>query len=76
MQNLFHSHFYNVGQDVGDVISLFIGGAEVIRGSGEVAAGLLGSPETGGVSLAVSTKGVVDVTHGSLIKRLITSPTS
>ena len=58
---------YNVGQDVGDVISLFIGGAEVIRGSGEVAAGLLGSPETGGVSLAVSTKGVVDVTHGSLM---------
>ena len=58
---------YNVGQDVGDVISLFIGGAEVIRGSGEVAAGLLGSPETGGVSLTVSTKGVVDVTHGSLM---------
>ena len=58
---------YNVGQDVGDVISLFIGGAEVIRGSGEFAAGLLRSPETGGVSLTVSTKGVVDVTHGSLM---------
>ena len=58
---------YNAGQDIGDVVSLFIGGAEVLTGAGEVTAGVLGTPETAGASLAVSAKGAVDVTHGSLM---------
>ena len=58
---------YNAGQDVGDMVSIFIGGAEVIKGAGEVTAGVLGTPETAGTSLAVSAKGAVDVTHGSLM---------
>ena len=58
---------YNAGQDVGDVVSIFIGGAEAIKGAGEVTAGVLGTPETAGASLAVSAKGAVDVTHGSLM---------
>lgn len=58
---------YNAGQDIGDVVSLFIGGAEVITGAGEVTAGVLGTPETAGASLAVSAKGAMDVTHGSLM---------
>ena len=58
---------YNAGQDVGDMVSIFIGGAEAIKGAGEVTAGVLGTPETAGASLTVSAKGAVDVTHGSLM---------
>lgn len=58
---------YNAGQDAGDVISIFIGGVEVIKGFGEVTGGVLGSPESAGVSLTVSAKGAVDVIHGSLM---------
>lgn len=58
---------YNAGQDVGDVLSIIAGGAETIRGAGEVTAGVLGTPETAGASLSVSAKGALDVTHGSLM---------
>ena len=58
---------YNAGQDVGDVLSIIAGGAEAIRGAGEVTAGVLGTPETAGASLSISAKGVVDITHGGLM---------
>lgn len=58
---------YNAGQDAGDILSILAGTAEVINGLGEVAGGLLLSPETGGISLSASTKGAIDITHGSLM---------
>ena len=58
---------YNLGQDLGDVVSVFIGGSEILTGLEEMAGGVIATPETAGVSLTVSAKGVADVTHGSLM---------
>ena len=58
---------YNAGQNLGDVISILVGGAEILRGAGQVAGGVLASPETAGTSLTVSAKGMVDITHGTLM---------
>lgn len=57
---------YNAGQDVGDILSIVIGGAEVVKGLGEISGGVLASPETAGASLAISAQGALDITHGSL----------
>ncbi len=62
-----HATAYNLGQDLGDVVSILIGGSEVVSGLGEIFGGGVAAPETVGVSLVVSAKGVVDVTHGSLM---------
>lgn len=58
---------YNAGQDIGDVVSIFIGGTETIKGAAEVTAGVVGTPETAGASLTVSAKGAVEITHGALM---------
>ena len=58
---------YNAGQDVGDIISIFAGAAEIVNGFEEAAGGMALSPETAGISLGVTAKGVYDITHGSLM---------
>ena len=58
---------YNAGQDVGDIISIFAGAAEVANGFEEAVGGVVFSPETAGISLGIAEKGVVDITHGSLM---------
>ena len=58
---------YNAGQNVGDIISIFAGAAEIINGFEEAAGGVALSPETAGISLGVTAKGVYDITHGSLM---------
>lgn len=58
---------YNLGQDFGDVMSVVFGVAEATQGVEEVIGGVLASPESGGISLTATAKGVLDVTHGSLM---------
>ena len=59
--------YSNAGQDVGDIISIFAGAAEIVNGFEEAAGGMALSPETAGISLGVTAKGVYDITHGSLM---------
>lgn len=46
---------YNLGQDLGDVVSVFIGGSEILTGLEEMAGGVIATPETAGVSFLTSS---------------------
>lgn len=58
---------FNMGQDVGDVISIIKGAAEVVNGVEQIVGGGIAAPETASLSLAVSVEGVTTTAHGSLM---------
>ena len=55
---------FNLGQDLGDAISMVAGAYEFVQGAGAAVAGVLAAPETGGLSLSVTAEGAAVATHG------------
>jgi hypothetical protein len=58
---------YNLGQDVGDIVSIGAGAVEMLSGATKVVAGVAGAPETAGATLVGSGVGVIEVVHGALM---------
>lgn len=58
---------YNIGQDIGDVVSLFGGAFEMGQGATNALVGVLATPETAGVSLTLAAEGVTEVAHGAIM---------
>ena len=55
---------YNAGQDVGDIVSVGVGAAEMVSGATKAAAGAVGAPETAGATLVISGVGILEALHG------------
>jgi hypothetical protein len=56
---------YGFGQKVGHIAAAVQGVSEMISGGGAATVGIVGAPETGGLSLAVSAAGAGEFLHGA-----------